>query len=176
MHLADEVRVWCDVAVQVSPLHVQSMDEIPIGEIIVAPNFNLSNRLCYQHHVAIVVLLLPLCLLKPRPPRGTLLPCPPPGGGTLMDSVHQGCLLDICIRFGPAAGESLYWVCVDVVVHVGEGFSKGPGLVFGLRRALACALWRGLAFALVRAWAFALLRALAFALLRALAFALLRAT
>ena len=41
-----------------------------------------------------------------------------------------------------------------------KGFSKGPGLVFGLRRALAFALLRGLAFALLRALAFALLRAL----------------
>ena len=118
------------------------MDEIPIGQTKVAPNFNLSNPLCYEHHVAILVLLVPMCLLKPQPPRGTLLPCPLPGGGTLMDSVHKGCLLGICVAIGPTGGESLYWVRVDVVVHVGKGFSKGPGLVFGLRRALACALWR----------------------------------
>ena len=92
---------------------------------------------------------------------------------------------------GPTGGESLCWVRVDVVVHVGKGFSKGPGLVYGLRRALARALWRGLhralwrvlalalltalGFALLRALAFALMRAMAFALLRALAFALMRA-
>ena len=58
---------------------------------------------------------------------------------------------------------------------MGKDFRKGPGFVFGLRRALACALWRGLACALWRGLAFALLTALAFALLRAMAFALLRA-
>ena len=149
------------------------MDEIPIGQIIVAPNFDLSNPFCYEYHVAIPVLLLPLFPFKPQPARGTLLPCALPGSGTLMDTVHQGCLLDICIAIGATGGESLCWVRCDVVVHAGKGFSKGPGLVFGLRRALACALWRGLTFALWRGLAFALLTALAFALLRAMAFALL---
>ena len=87
------------------------------------------------------------------------------------------------MAIGPTGGESLCWVRVDVVVHVGKCYSKGPGLVFGLRRALACAwrrgwafaLWRGLAFAWPAALAFALLRAMAFALMWALAFALLTA-
>ena len=172
LHLADLVRAWCDVnAVNICPLHVPSMDEIPIGQIIVAPNFHLSNPFYYEDHVAILVLLLPLFPLKPHLPQGTLLPCPPPGSGTLMDGVHQGCLLDIRIAIGPTGGESLGWVRVDVVVHVGKGFSKGPGLVFGLRRALACALWGGLAFALWRGLAFALWGGLAFALWRGLAFA-----
>ena len=171
LHLANPVPVWCDVAATVIPLHVPSMDEIPVGQIIVAPNFDLSNPFHNEDHVAIAVLLLPLFPLKPQVPRGTLLPCPLPGSGTLMDSVHQGCLLDICIAIGPTGGESLSWVRVDAVVHVGKGFSKGPGLVFGLRRALACALWGGLACALWRglAFAFALLRAMAFALLGAFA-------
>ena len=149
--------------------------EIPIGQIIVAPNFNLSNPYCYEHNVAMLVLLLPVFRFKPQSPRGTLLPCPLPGGGTLVDSVHQACLLDICIAIGPTGGESLCWVRVHVVVHVGKVFGKGPGLVFGLRRALACALWTGLAVALLTALASASLRAMAFALLRALAFALPRA-
>ena len=113
--------------------------------------------------------------------------------------------MDIRIAISPTGGESLGWVRVDVIVHVGKGFSKGPGLDFGLRRALACALWGGLTFALWGAmafalwmglafafallgaftlrramsfallWAFGLLSAMAFALLRAMAFALLRA-
>ena len=149
------------------------MDEIPIGQIIVAPNFDLSNPFCYEHHVAILVLLLPLFPFKPQPPRGTLLQCPLPGNGKLMDSVHEGCLVDMCIAIGPTGGESLCSVRVDVVVEVGKGFNKSPGLVFGLRRALACAMWRGLAFALWRGLTFALLTALAFALLRVMAFALL---
>ena len=167
MHLANEVRCRCDVVAQVWPIHVPSMDEIPIGQIIVAPNFSLSNPLCYEHHVAILVLLLP----KPKPPHGTLLPCPLPGGGTLMDSVHNGCLLEIHVAIGPTGGESLHWVCVDAIVHVGKGFTKGPGVVFGLRRALTFALWRALTFALRRGSAFALQRGLTFALQRGLAFA-----
>ena len=172
LHLANAVRTWCDInAVNVCPLHVPSMDEIPIGQLIVAPNFDLSNPFYYEDYVAILVLLLPLFPLKPQLPRGTLLPCPPPGSGTLMDSVHQRCLLDIRIAVCPTGGESLGWVRVDVVVQMGKGFIKGPGLVFGLRRALACALWGGLAFALWRALAFALWGGLAFALWRGLAFA-----
>ena len=175
MHLANEVRVWCDVAVQVSPIHVPSMDEIPISQIIVAPNFNLSNPFCYVHHVSILVNLVLLCLLKPQPPRGTLLSCLLPGGATLSDSVHKGCLLDICVAIGRTDGEFLFWARVHVVVHVRKSFSKHPGLVLGLRRAFACALWRALAFALQRALVFALRRAFAFALRRELAFGLLRA-
>ena len=196
--LANPVRAWCHVnGVDMCPLHVPSRDEIPIGQLVVAQNFHLSNPFYYLDHVAMLVLLQPLFPLKPQLPRGTLLPCPPPGSGNLMHGVHQGCLLDIRIAISPTGGESLGWVRVDVVVHVGKGFSKGPGLVFGLRGALACALWRGVAFALWGgmvfalwmglAFAFALLGAFAlrrampfallwaFALLRAMAFALLRA-
>ena len=93
-----------------------------------------------------------------------------------MDCVHDGCLRDIHVAIGPMGGESLYWVRVDVIVHVGEGFTKGPGLVFGLRRALTFALWRASAFALWRALTFALRRASAFALQRSLTFALWRAS
>ena len=168
LHLANPIQAWCDVnAVNVCPLHVPSMDEIPIGKIIVARNFDLSKPFYYQDHVAILALLLLLFSLKPQLPRATLLPCPPPGSGTLMHGVHQGCLLDIHIAIGPTGGESLGLVRVDVVVHMG----KGPGLVFGLRRALACALWGGLAFALWRGLAFALWRGLASTLCRGLAFA-----
>ena len=80
--------------------------------------------------------------------------------------------MDIRIAISPTGGESLGWVRVDVVVHVGKGFSKGPGLVFGLRRALACAFWRGLAFALWGGMAFALWMGLAFAFALLGAFAL----
>ena len=173
LHLANPVRAWCDVhAVDICPLHVPSMDEIPIGQIIVAANFDLNNPFYSADHVAMLVLLPPLFPLKPQLPRGTLLPCPPPGSGTLMDGVHQGCLLDIRIAIVPTGGESLGWLCVDVVVHVSKGFSKGPGLVFGLRGALACALWGGLAFALWRGLAFAFALLGAFALRKAMAFAL----
>ena len=130
-----------------------------------------------------LVLLQPPDPLKPQLPLGTLLPCPPPGSGNLMHGVHQRCLVDVRIAISPTGGESLGWVRVDVIVHVGKGFRKGPGLVFGLRRALACALWGGLTFALWGAMAFALWMGLAFAcallgafaLRRAMAFALLRA-
>jgi hypothetical protein len=33
------------------------MDEIPIGELVVAPNFELSNPFYYLDHVAMLVLL-----------------------------------------------------------------------------------------------------------------------
>ena len=198
LQLANPVPVWCHVkGVDICPLHVPSMDEIPIGQLVVAPNFELRNPFCYLDHVAMLVLLQPLDPLKPQLPLGTLLPCPPPGSGNLMHGVHQGCLVDVRIAISPTGGESLGWVRVDVIVHVGKGFSKGPGLVFGLRRALASALWGGLTFALWGAMAFALWMGLAFAsallgafalrrampfallwafaLLRAMAFALLRA-
>ena len=156
LHLANPVRVWCHIkGVDICPLHVPSMDEIPIGQLVVAPNFELSSPFYYLDHVAMLVLLPPLDPLKPQLPLGTLLPCPPPGSGNLMH-VHQACLVDIRIAISPTGGESLGWVRVDVIVHVGKGFRKGPGLVFGLRRALACALWGGLTFALRRAFACAL--------------------
>ena len=55
-----------------------------------------------------------------------------------MDTVHKGCPLGVVI--GPMGGEPFYWVRANVVVQFGKGFSKGPGLVFGLRRALTFAL------------------------------------
>ena len=64
--------------------------------------------------------------------------------------------MDIRIAISPTGSESIGWVRVDVIAHVGKGFRKGPGLVFGLRRALACALWGGLTFALRRTLAYAL--------------------
>ena len=151
------------------------MDEIPIGQLVVAPNFELSSPFYYLDHVAMLVLLQRLNPLKPQLPLGTLVPCPPPGSGNLMHGVHQGCLVDIGIAISPTGGESLGWVSVDVIVHVGKGFRKGPGLVFGLRRALACALWWGLTFVLRRALAFALWMGLAFACALLGAFALRRA-
>ena len=165
LDLANPVRVWCHVkGVDICPLHVPSMDEIPIGQLVVAPNFELSSPFYYLDHVAMLVLLQPHDPLKPQLPLGTLLPCPSPGSGNLMHGVHQGCLVDIRIAISPTGGESLGWVRVDVIVHVGKGFRKGPGLVFGLRRALACALWGGLTFALQRALACALWGGLTFAL------------
>ena len=176
LHLANPVRVWCHVnGVEICPLHVPSMDEIPIGQLVVAPNFELSNLFYYLDHVAMLVLFQPLDPLKPQLPLGTLLPCPPPGSGNLMHGVHQGCLVDVRIAISPTGGESLGWVRVDVIVHVGKGFRKGPGLVFGLRRALACALWGGLTFALWGAMAFAFRMDLAFACALLGAFALRRA-
>ena len=80
--------------------------------------------------------------------------------------------MDIRIAISPRGGESIGWVRVDVIVHVGKGFRKGPGLVFGLRRALACALWWGLTFVLWRALACALWGGLTFASWGAMAFAL----
>ena len=147
----------------------------PISQLVVAPNFELSSPFYYLDHVAMLVLLQPLDPLKPQLPLGTLLPCPPPGSGNLMHGVHQGCLVDVRIAISPTGGESLGWVRVDVIVHVGKGFRKGPGLVFGLRRALACALWGGLTFALWGAMAFALCMGLAFTCALLGAFALRRA-
>ena len=173
LHLANPVRVWCHVkGGDIWPLHVPSMDEIPIRQLVVAPNFELSRPFYYLDHVAILVLLQRLNPLKPQLPLGTLLPCQPPGSGDLMHGVHQGCLVDIRIAISPTGGESIGWVRVDVIVHVGKGFRKGPGLVFGLRRALAFALWGGLTFALRRALACALWGGLAFASWGAMAFAL----
>ena len=173
LHLANPVRVWCHVkGGDIWPLHVPSMDEIPIGQLVVAPNFELSRPFYYLDHVAMLVLLQRLNPLKPQLPLGTLLPCPPPGSGDLMHGVHQGCLVDIRIAISPTGGESIGWVPVDVIVHVGKGFRKGLGLVFGLRRALACALWWGLTFALRRALACALWGGLTFASWGAMAFAL----
>ena len=148
------------------------MDEIPIGQLVVAPNFELSSPFYYLDHVAMLVLLQRLNPVKAQLPLGTLVPCPPPGSGDLMHGVHQGCLVDIRIAISPTGGESIGWVRVDVIVHVGKGFRKGPGLVFGLRRALACALWWGLTFVLRRALACALWGGLTFASWGAMAFAL----
>ena len=80
--------------------------------------------------------------------------------------------MDIRIAISPTGGESIGWVRVDVIVHVGKGFRKGPGLVFDLRRALACALWWGLTLALRRALACALWGGLTFASWGGMAFAL----
>ena len=146
------------------------MDEIPIGQIIAAPNFNLGNPLLHDHQVAVLVLLLPLVLLEPQVAIDTLLPCPLAGGSTLMDGVHKGRLLDVPVGIGPTGGESLCWVGVNVVVHVAQGFTKGPGRVFGFKRAVTFALRRALVFASHMALTFALRRACALALQRALAF------
>ena len=54
-----------------------------------------------------------------------------------MDGVHKGRLLDVHVAIGPMRGESLCWVGVDVVVLMAQGFTKGPGIVFALRRAIA---------------------------------------
>ena len=173
LHLANPVRVWCHVkGGDICPLHVPSMDEIPIGQVVVAPNFELSRPFYYRDHVAMLVVLQRLNPVKAQLPMGTLVPCPPSGSGDLMHGVHQGCLVDIRIAISPTGGESIGWVRVDVIVHVGKGFRKGPGLVFGLRRALACALWWGLTFVLRRALACALWGGLTFASWGAMAFAL----
>ena len=80
LHLANLVRVWCHVnGVDICLLHVPSMHEIPIGQLVVAPNFALSNPFYYLDHVDMLFLLQPLVPLNPQLPWGTLLPMPTSG-------------------------------------------------------------------------------------------------